>query len=578
MADPETLQNVRNQNEEFERKYFGEEHPDGQKLVHDILVKRMQSIGGKQFFDSGDYNREHSGSNKNEKRSKSLSGKIIPTVNEPAYAHHDKSPPMTRLSPKGRRLSSCSGSSIADSTGCDSGCGPEQSSLIKPINVNSQIPFQASSSLSHSSGTSTPPHQNSNISQLGGHHGSNFTAHQPTLSQGFPHLHHSHSHGSPGHHGSHFGHHLAYGGHGHHHMNSGSQSPTHIWQHHHHGSHNLSSSSGSSHYSPIPSGSSGHNMHHMSPLHINTEYSKPVRRLSSTSSCGEPSPLANDGLIHTCFKRPPIPGMDGEHVCDSVQISLHSPHSPCNLSFRGRSPSSTHFSTCLSDVGSCRNSPINVGNPSQDSREYQDSHDGRSIDNIDSNNSNSVPTGGLSMSTSKLVSENNGESKQFLTMSVVDHHKVRRGSGLSQVGKEMSERNQKIDEERENEVLEAANSNNNLLLTEGNAPNLESTPTKSKNSSVSTEVDSDNELNNTKTSILINDEEKQIGTIDKAPSKSKKAKKSLEKEEENFNSNQQNLSKNSNEHDTLVRTGTLTEKTQGPVVEYNNCSDEECDC
>jgi len=47
------------------------------------------------------------------------------------------------------------------------------------------------------------------------------------------------------------------------------------------------------------------------------------------------------------------------------------------------------------------------------------------------------------MSTSKLVSENNGESKQFLTMTVVDHHKVRRGSGLSQAGKEMSERNQK---------------------------------------------------------------------------------------------------------------------------------------
>lgn len=319
MADPETLQNVRNQNEEFERKYFGEEHPDGQKLVHDILVKRMQSIGGKQFFDSGDYNRDHQNHKHEKNRSKSLSGKIIPTVNEPAYAHHDKSPPMTRLSPKGRRLSSCSGSSIADSTGCDSGCAiPEQSSLIKTVNVNSQIAFQTQlsnqSSLGNSiSGASTPPHitlQNSQltasvptttINQLqtpGNHNNSNqspnLATHQtPTLSHGFPHLHHSHSHGSPhGSHGSHFGHHLAYGHHSHH---PGNQSPTHIWQHHHHGSHNLSSSSGSSHFSPT--------LHHMSPLHINTDYTKPVRRLSSTSSCGEPSPLANDGLIHTCFKR-----------------------------------------------------------------------------------------------------------------------------------------------------------------------------------------------------------------------------------------------------------------------------------
>merc|ERR1712048_654388 len=58
-------------------------------------------------------------------------------------------------------------------------------------------------------------------------------------------------------------------------------------------------------------------------------------------------------------------------------------------------------------------------------------------------------------SVSKLASENNGESKQFLTMTVEHHgHKVRRGSGLSQAGTSGSHHVDKIDEERENEVLE----------------------------------------------------------------------------------------------------------------------------
>jgi len=78
------------------------------------------------------------------------------------------------------------------------------------------------------------------------------------------------------------------------------------------------------------------------PLHINTDM-KPVRRLSSASSCGEPSPLATEGGISVAFKRPPIsviPGID--HIepyhGDAIQISMHSPHSPCNISAKGKSP------------------------------------------------------------------------------------------------------------------------------------------------------------------------------------------------------------------------------------------------
>lgn len=99
----------------------------------------------------------------------------------------------------------------------------------------------------------------------------------------------------------------------------------------------------------------------MSPLHINTEYSKPVRRLSSTSSCGEPSPLAQEGMIHVAFKRPPIPGIETEaYHGDAIQVSLHSPHSPCALSTRGRSPSASHFCGLSETGNSARNSPINT--------------------------------------------------------------------------------------------------------------------------------------------------------------------------------------------------------------------------
>merc|ERR1712157_186926 len=89
----------------------------------------------------------------------------------------------------------------------------------------------------------------------------------------------------------------------------------------------------------------------------------------------------------------------------------------------------------------------------------------------------------LSTSVSKLASENNGESKQFLTMTVEHHgHKVRRGSGLSQAGTSGSHHVDKIllNKQKKGEKEEEET-------------NIESTPTKSKNSSVSTEVESDNE-------------------------------------------------------------------------------------
>jgi hypothetical protein len=79
-----------------------------------------------------------------------------------------------------------------------------------------------------------------------------------------------------------------------------------------------------------------------------------LRRLSSTSlTCpgeGHTSPLAIDsGLIHlkrqnssTCTishsGSPAINLLDCEPIHNEIQISLHSPHSPCSLSNRAKSP------------------------------------------------------------------------------------------------------------------------------------------------------------------------------------------------------------------------------------------------
>jgi hypothetical protein len=362
MSDPETIQNVKQANEEFERKYCkatGEEHPDGHKLMHDILAKRLQTIGGKQYFDSGDhYNREQ----KNLK---------IPIINhELAYTVGEKSPPNPRLSPKGRRLSSSSGSSLADSTGIGSICEENttnihnntitpphgnhsqsnlmiRSQLSKDKDITGSPCIQTFKSISHDKDHNThyhhgPPHIISSglSSGISSHTGSIHGGHSPG----------SNHHGNGGHHSPlnfHGWHHSshAYGG-----------THAHSYQQHSYG--HGSQSSTSSHFSGSPL---NHHLgpNHMSPLHVNTEFSKPVRRLSSTSSCGEPSPLANEGMIQVAFKRPPIPGLDCEaYHGDAIQVSLHSPHSPCTLSTRGRSPSSTHF--CLSDNNSCRNSPINT--------------------------------------------------------------------------------------------------------------------------------------------------------------------------------------------------------------------------
>lgn len=304
MSDPETIQNVKSQNEEFERKYsqtFGEDHPDGKKLMHDILAKRLQTIGGKQFFDSGDYNRDK------------CKGLRVPMINtEQVYISQDKHvPPNPRLSPKGRRLSSSSCGSMTGSTGIGSACCGDS--------------------------TCSPPKDATAIAPAAIH---------PAPVNPLPATLHMHPH------------HTFY--------QQGSQSPTHFqgWHHIPHGS----QSSSSSHYSGSPL-----SHFHMSPLHVNTELgqlTKPIRRLSSTSSCGEPSPLATEGMIQVAFKRPPIPGLDCEaYHGDAIQISLHSPHSPCTLSNRGRSPSSTHF--CLSDSNSCRNSPINI-NCSQEEELHED--------------------------------------------------------------------------------------------------------------------------------------------------------------------------------------------------------------
>merc|ERR1712066_122385 len=86
---------------------------------------------------------------------------------------------------------------------------------------------------------------------------------------------------------------------------------------------------------------------------------------------------------------------------------------------------------------------------------------------------------------------------------------------------------------------------------------IESTPTKSKNSSVSTEVESDNEKSQNDSNSQNNSFQENQNNQDKVPSESKKPKKSHESDEKT-----EELT-NHIELEILVRTGTLTEKPAG---------------
>ena len=381
MADPETIQNIKSQNEEFERKYSashpGDDHPDEKKLMHDILAKRLQTVGGKQYYDSADYNKE--------KQNCISKGLKVPVINaEIAYIGNERSPPNPRLSPKGRRLSSSSGSSLTGSTGtCPGSTGPGTC-------FDSGLSGTGSGAASQTTSKDGlgQKEQQTNLTPDKKQAGSGHAGHVAAATAPADHQHHI---------GLHHHHHLqqVHPMHPHYPYHQGSASPT-----HHYGWHmpHGSQSSSSSHYSGSPL-----SHFHMSPLHVNTELVKPTRRLSSTSSCGEPSPLvvrgwrikkienykkkfrkkffltpffpSTEGMIQVAFKRPPIPGLDCEaYHGDAIQVSLHSPHSPCTLSNRGRSPSSNHFSSCLSDSNSCRNSPVNLINSSQEDDDHHHNH------------------------------------------------------------------------------------------------------------------------------------------------------------------------------------------------------------